>query len=166
MAMKFFYYSVHPLRLMIFYSTPDVRAKGLENRSVLAVLACIIWMAIVSYVIIKGLDIIGTLIHVDGAVMGITAGAWAASYPALWSSLTVARDSYGDIASCNAFGSNVFNNFIGLGLPWLTYSVVNQNAPYSNIPNSGIALAFITLNAVMVAFYIMVAWNGYRLQNW
>ena len=164
--MRISYYLTHPVRLMIFYSTPDVRAPGGEKWAVLSIFVCVIWMAVASYIMIIGLDIIGNLIHVDGAIMGLTAGAWAASYPALWSSLIVAKDGYGDIASCNAFGSNVFNNFLGLGLPWLSYSLVNHNTPYGSIPNAGAVLAFAVLNAIIVAFYIIVAYNNFILHQW
>ena len=87
----------------------------------------------------------------------------AASYPALWSSIVVAREGNADIALCNALGSNVFNNFLGLGLPWLTYSIVYNNNPYSGIQNNGVVLAFIILNVILFAFYLVVAFNSFEL---
>lgn len=164
--LKIGYYLMHPMRLCIFYTIPDVKIIGAEKRASLSILMCVLWMAIQSYVIIKGLDVIGSLLQIGGTIMGLTVGALAASYPALWSSIVVARDGYGDIASCNAFGSNVFNNFLGLGLPWLTYSLVNNNRPYSDIQNNGVVLAFILLNTILVAFYAIVAYNNFVLTYW
>eukprot|EP01035_Chromulina_nebulosa_P019525 gene19525-25422_t len=86
---------------------------------------------------VTGLTDIANLIGINGTVMGLTVGAWAASYPALWSSVVVARHSFGDMASCNALGSNTFNNFIGLGLPWLTYSIVYGGQSYNALQDGG-----------------------------
>ena len=161
-----FYYIVHPLRIMIFYTVPDVKVEGGDYRAILSTIMCVAWMAIQTFVIIRGLDLIGIFITVDGAIIGLTAGAWASSYPALWSSLVVARDGYGDIASCNAFGSNVFNNFLGLGLPWVTYSLLNDSTPFVGMQDTGVVVAFIALNAILVASYGVIAFNDFELHYW
>ena len=157
------YYIIYPIKIIIYYTIPDAKEPGAGNRAIMSIIMSVIWMAIQSYVIIKGLDEIGNLIQVGGTVMGLTIGAIAASYPALWSSIVVAREGNADIALCNALGSNVFNNFLGLGLPWLTYSIVYNNNPYSGIQNNGVVLAFIILNVILFAFYLVVAFNSFEL---
>lgn len=160
------YYTVHPLRLAIYYSTPDVRIKGSEHKAVWSLLVCIFWMAAASYTTTLGLAELGNVMGVNGVVMGLTAGAWASAYPALWSSVVVARDGQGDMVIGNALGSNVFNNYIGLGLPWLTYSLVNGYRPYGGIQDGGIVLAFVILTAVLLIFYVAVAFNNFEMRSW
>ncbi len=98
--------------------------------------------------------------------MGLTVAAWAASYPALWSSIVVAKNGYGDVASCNALGSNVFSNYIGLGLPWITYVAVYGGRPYQALQDDGVVMSILLLVCIMVAYYAMVALNGFTLKSW
>jgi Ca2+/Na+ antiporter len=163
---KFFYYLVHPIRLMIYYSTPDVKIKGAKNRATLCIAMCVFWMAAASYVIMLSLIELCNAIQMEPAVMGLTLSAWAASYPALWSSLVVAKDGQGDIVIGNAFGSNVFSNYIGLGLPWLTFSLLNHNTSYDGVQDGGIVLCIVILTGQLVLFYAMVAFNNFEMNMW
>ena len=163
---KAFYYMVHPIRLMIYYSTPDVKIKGAKDRATLCVTMCVFWMATASYVIMLGLIELCNLIQMEPAVMGLTVSAWAASYPALWSSLVVAKDGQGDIVIGNAFGSNVFSNYIGLGLPWLTFSLLNNSTSYDGVQDGGIVLCIVILTGQLVLFYAMVAFNNFEINMW
>lgn len=162
---KAFYYLVHPIRLMIYYTTPDVKIKGANHRATLCIIMCILWMAAASYVIMLGLINLCNLIQMEPAVMGLTVSAWAASYPALWSSLIVAKDGQGDIVIGNAFGSNVFSNYIGLGLPWLTFSLLNNNTSYDGVQDGGIVLCVVILTGQLVLFYAMVAFNNFEINS-
>jgi Ca2+/Na+ antiporter len=154
------------MRYMIFYSTPDTRLKGNEHKAVRCILICILWMAIQTYLLITSLNEIGDLIHVNGSIMGLTFASIAASYPAFMSSIVLARDGYGDAAITNAMGSNVFNNFIGLGLPWLTYSLSHNNEEYGGMQDGGIVLALVVLTAILILFYILLACSDFVLQYW
>ena len=46
------------------------------------------------------------------------------SVPDALASIFVAKNGQGDMAVSNVLGSNVFNIFLGLGLPWLIYTAV------------------------------------------
>ncbi len=98
--------------------------------------------------------------------MGLTIAAWAANYPAHWSSLVVAKDGYGDVASCNVFGSNVFNNFIGLGLPWLLYSMAYGGNAYVALEDDGVLLSLYFLMLIILVQYVMVACCNFVLKAW
>jgi sodium/potassium/calcium exchanger 4 len=154
------------MRYMIFYSTLDTRVKGNDNKTIRCILTCIIWMGIQTYLLITSLNEMGDLIHVNGSIMGLTFASVAASYPAFMSSIVLAKDGFGDAAITNAMGSNVFNNFIGLGLPWLTYSLVHQNEEYGGMQDGGIVLALVVLTAILILFYILLASSNFVLQYW
>mmetsp|Transcript_15030 Transcript_15030/g.14401 ORF Transcript_15030/g.14401 Transcript_15030/m.14401 type:complete len:102 (-) Transcript_15030:333-638(-) len=96
-------------------------------------------------------------IHVNESVLGLTFASVAASYPAFMSSMVLASYGYGDAAITNAMGSNVFNNFIGLGLPWLTYLLEHQNEECGGMQGGGIVLALVVLTAILTLFYILQA---------
>jgi Ca2+/Na+ antiporter len=164
--LKTWYYFTYPLKYMIYISTPDVRRAGSEHKAILSVTISFLWVAAMTYVLIDGLSRLANMMNISGTVMGLTVGAWAASYPAAWSSIVVARNGYGDIAVCNAIGSNVFSNYIGLGLPWLTYIVVHGGNPYNALRDDGVVLSILLLGVVMVTTYLMIAWAGFTLKHW
>ncbi|RYH31861.1 hypothetical protein EON65_01755 [archaeon] len=162
---KVIYYVTLPLKALIYLTTPDVRKVGRENRAIVSVLICFAWLAVVTYILIEGLGVLAKLLGINGSIMGLTLGTWAASYPALWSSVVVARSGFGDMAVCNALGSNVFNNFIGLGLPWLVYVIV-YNKPYSVLTDDGVVLSLVGLMVLMIATYFLIALTKWTLRPW
>ena len=56
--------------------------------------------------------------------MGTTVLAAGTSIPDALSSIAVAKDGLANMAVANAVGSNVFDIWLGLGLPWLLLFVV------------------------------------------
>lgn len=162
---KFFYYFLLPLKILLYYTIPDVRQPGAENKDLLAIGVSFTWVGAMTYVLIALLTELGNLLHVSGTVMGLTIGAWAASFPAAWSSIVVARNGYGDIAMCNALGSNVFSFFIGLGLPWLSWIIV-YNSSYNALEDDGVVLSILGLLCVLTGFYILIALSNFTLKFW
>ena len=63
--------------------------------------------------------------------MGIVVISAGTSVPDALSSVSVAKNGQGDMAVSNVLGSNVFNIFLGLGLPWLLYSAI-EGKPYTS----------------------------------
>lgn len=165
MPRKVFYYLTLPLKVLIYLTTPDVRKPGSEHKAILSTTIGFIWLAGITYVLIAGLNELANLLSISGAVLGMTVGAWAASYPAAWSTVVVARYGYGDMVVCNALGSNVFSNYLGLGLPWLVYTLAYQK-PYSAIQDQGVVLSQLTLIFVALLVFSMIAWNQWVLQAW
>eukprot|EP01034_Spumella_vulgaris_P021680 gene21680-27721_t len=160
------YFLMFPLKYAIYMTVPDVRRPGSEHRATLSICLCVVWLGLQSYVLIVSLSLMGNWLGIRGRIMGLTVGAWAASYPALWSSIVVARNGYGDVASCNALGSNVFSNYIGLGLPWLVYSIVYKGRPYGPLADDGVVMSILMLAGILVLYYAMVALNGWTLKGW
>lgn len=56
--------------------------------------------------------------------MGLTFLAIGVTLPDIVSSLLVVRKGLGDMAVCNALGSNIFEILVGLGLPWLIKTAI------------------------------------------
>ena len=69
----------------------------------------------------------------------------------------------GNMAVSNALGSNSFNIYIGLGLPWLIYTAVI--GPYHALPADDIVGPVLVLVVTLVAFLVLLACTGFRLRR-
>lgn len=161
-----YYYFTLPMKLSIYLTIPDVRKIGYEQYAILATCIGFIWLGLLTYGLVTILSILAYLLGINASVMGLTIGAWATSYPAVWSSVIVARDGYGDMAICNALGSIVFSNYLGLGLPWIVYMIVYQETAYDKLQNQGVVLSIVILLLLLIASYIMIAMNQFVLKRW
>jgi Ca2+/Na+ antiporter len=165
-AKKVIYYLTLPWRYLMFFTIPDVRKPKYQSMCVLSIWMSIVWLFGYSYLLIVSLNVLSSVLKINGAIMGYTIGAWTASYPALWSSVVLAKHGYGDMASCNALGSNTFTNFIGLGLPWLLYSIVHGGRTYDKVSDGGAVLSLLLLWIVLIAYYALLAFTRWKLYGW
>eukprot|EP01033_Poteriospumella_lacustris_P005984 gene5984-4298_t len=76
---QIWFYLTFPLKVLIFWTTPDVRRLGSEDKAIVSSILSFTWLAATTLVLIKCLNILANLLHISGAVLGITVGAWAAS---------------------------------------------------------------------------------------
>lgn len=60
-------------------------------------------------------------------------------------------------------GSNVFTNFIALGLPWLTAIALSDGQPYSVLEDAGIVVTIMMLNIVLVISYLLLFMTNWKL---
>jgi Ca2+/Na+ antiporter len=78
------------------------------------------------------------------------------------------------MAVSNAFGSNVFNVFMGLGLPWFLYCFfapegyeVNVGShTYHGLEAEGVFVPTVLLLVVLLLFLLLMASSGMRLYTW
>jgi Ca2+/Na+ antiporter len=84
---------------------------------------CFVWLIGWSIVMSECLDVLGNLTGASELTMGLTLGAVGTSFPNVFASIIVAKQGLGNMACSNALGGNVFNVFMGLGLPWFCYSL-------------------------------------------
>jgi Ca2+/Na+ antiporter len=71
----------------------------------------------------------GCVISMPDVIMGLIIMAAGTSVPDTLASVVVAMAGMGDMAVANAVGSNTFNIFLGLGLPWFIWSCIHGE-PY------------------------------------
>ena len=81
----------------------------------------------------------------------------------LFASTSVAKKGLGNMAVSNALGSNSFNIYIGLGLPWLIYTAVI--GPYHSLPADDIVGPVLVLVVTLLAFLVLLACTGFRLRR-
>ena len=120
------YLLVLPLVACLTFTVPDVRRPGLGKWCYVSFILSIVWIGIFSFLMVDWVEILGNTIGVPSVVMGYTILAAGTSVPDLLSSVIVARMGEGDMAVSSSIGSNIFDILVGLPLPWLCFSLVNQ----------------------------------------
>ncbi|KAH8270721.1 hypothetical protein KR044_012600, partial [Drosophila immigrans] len=103
----------YPAVVLLAITTPSARSIF-----PLSMLLAVLWISIISYFITWFLTIVGYNIGIPDSIMGLIVLAIGTSVPEIVSSYIVCKKGYGSMAMCNAIGSNTFDIFICLGLPW------------------------------------------------
>ena len=117
-----------PIQVLFFLTMPDCRKKGWENWYPVTFVVSILWMAVISYVLVWTVSIIGETFDIPECIMGLTLLAAGSSVPDAIASLVVAKHGMGDMALANCVGSNIFD-VLCLGFPWfLATTVVHPNS--------------------------------------
>ena len=86
--------------------------------------------------------------------------------------MIVARQGMGNMAVGNAFGSNVFNVFMGLGLPWFLYcffgdsDVHHDSHTYHGLDKDGVVFPTLVLLALLVMFIILLMCTNMKLYKY
>ena len=132
---------------------------------------CFFWLIAMSFVMTVSVEALAEKIGISDAVAGLTISAAGTSFPNLFASMIVARQGLGNMAVSNAFGSNVFNVFMGLGLPWFFYcffppdgyEVNTSTHTYHGLAADGVFIPTLLLLAVLVIFVLLLAVSGMRL---
>jgi len=112
-----------PIHIMYFATMPDCRKKKWETWYPVTFALSILWMALISYVLVWTVSIIGETLSISECIMGLTLLAAGSSVPDVISSLVVAKHGMGDMALANCVGSNIFD-ILCLGFPWFLATTV------------------------------------------
>ncbi len=87
----------------------------------------IFYIVLLSWSLVELAVGLATTLQIPQVIIALTILAGGTSVPDLLSSLAVARKNKGDMAVSNAIASNTFDIMIGIGLPWLAYTLITQN---------------------------------------
>jgi len=74
------------------------------------------WIDFIADHVVSLLDFIGIILHIPGAVMGLTVLAWGNSIGDLSANMAMARKGLANMAMTACFAGPVFNILVGLGL--------------------------------------------------
>jgi K+-dependent Na+/Ca+ exchanger-like protein len=147
-------------KYLIYYSIPDVRiphGPDGEKKYPQAIAMCFVWLVGWSLVMAECLDVLGTLAGISELVMGMTISAVGTSFPNVFASIIVAKQGLGNMACSNALGGNVFNIFMGLGLPWFCFTLLGSDFTLDSSSYLYFGMAYGgTGNAVLFPIIILV----------
>ncbi len=95
----------------------------------------------------------------------MTLSAAGTSLPAYIASRIAAERGFGNQAVANVFGSNTFNIFVGLGLPWVIYCLANDGS-YTELENEHILESILTMAGALLLFVALMLQTGYVVLKW
>ena len=115
---------------------------------------------------VMALEMLARFFGISSSLMGLTFSAVVTSVPNITSSITASQKGMGPIAISNAFGCSLFSIFVGLGLPWFIYILLNDGQPYNNIKDEGIVLTIALLIITLVIFLLLMWVHDFTLKRW
>lgn len=153
-----------PWYLALRATCPDVSDDARAHLYLVAFFSSVVWISVISYGMVESASALGCALKVPEVVMGTLVLAAGTSVPDALSSVAVARAGQGDMAVANAVGSNVFDVWLGLGLPWL---LVLPGRGGSEAVGAGGALwpSVVLLAAVLAGYYGTLLANGFTLRK-
>jgi K+-dependent Na+/Ca+ exchanger-like protein len=120
-------------------------------------------IALCTYIMVDAVNRTGCNLNIQPLIMGLIFLAAGTSVPDALGSIAVAKQGEGDMAVANAFGSNVFDILLGLGVPWfLSTACMQQRVVF---PGAGGQLLewIVILTVILVLFIAALAFNRMRL---
>jgi len=122
---------------------------------------CVLWMAILAYVLVWMATVIGNFLGITSQIMGMTILAMGTSIPDALSSLANARKGLGDLAISSSIGGSVFDILVGLPIPWLLYTTLVCTGKEVVIQTEALPIMIISL--LLLVTCVALAINIY---NW
>ncbi len=110
-----------PLDILLEKMFPPTRFYFASFIISILIIAALCWILVESSVGVS------RIVHIPEVVIALTVLAVGTSVPDMISSVIVAKQGRGGMAVSNAVGSNIFDIFIGLGLPWFVYILVTDS---------------------------------------
>jgi len=158
-ANKIFCVIKMPLTIPMAVTIPPVKKPGWRRFYPLTFMVSIIWMSIFAYCMVWWASIVGEVTGLTQSTLGITFIAAGCSLPDLVIACIVARAGQGDVAVSSSFGSNLFDITVGLPLPWLLFTMINQ---VSSVRVSSIGIAWDCVTILLMLFMVIASIAGFK----
>jgi K+-dependent Na+/Ca+ exchanger-like protein len=110
-----------PLMVAMRFTIPDVRREGMEQFYVASFALSITWIAVFTYFMVEGIQVMSRVADVPVTILALTIVAAGTSVPDMLTSIIVARKGRGDMAVSSSIGSNIFDVTVGMPVPWMVY---------------------------------------------
>jgi len=123
----------------------------------------IVWIGVLCHFMVEWATAIGCIAGISPVVMGVTVLSVGTSVPDAIGSMIVAKNGQADMAIANAIGSNVFDVLLGLGFPWLLYTLIKkEDFP---VDASGLMTAIIILLSTVGLFVGALFINKWQMNK-
>lgn len=166
MCQRALFFSTFPMLLCFWLTIPDVRRSKWDGRwYIVTMFTAVVWLAILAEGMMQAAEVVGCILLIDPDLMGLTATAVGTSLPNLFASVLVARQGLGNMAVSNAFGSNTFNIFIALGVPWVfgCLKAGSEEGYVYPVPAGHIFGTCMILVGVLTLFLLALGMTGMKL---
>jgi K+-dependent Na+/Ca+ exchanger-like protein len=121
-------------------------------------------IALCTYIMVDAVNRIGCNLGISPLFMGLVFLSAGTSVPDALGSIAVAKQGEGDMAVANAFGSNVFDILLGLGVPWLLKAGMGVEVSFKGAA-SNLAEWMLILAAILVLFIGALIANKWKLNK-
>jgi len=153
-----------PWYAMFSLTIPDCSKDRWRRWYFVSFLLSIGWIGAISYFMVEWAARIGCILGIPPVVMGNTVLAAGTSIPDALSSIVVAKQGMGDMAVANAIGSNVFDIWLGLGLPWFIVALWKSRPIPLSDPDELVWNVLILLGA-LIAYVAVIRADHWRLRR-
>lgn len=121
----------------------------------------ILMIAFLCWILVESAIGISHILDIPEVVIALTVLAVGTSVPDMVSSVIVAKQGRAGMAVSNAIGSNIFDIFIGLGVPWFIMSIVTKDAIFFNIEGLDVSVGLLFGSVLLILFFLI--WKKWRL---
>ena len=150
-----------PWNALMYVTIPKCESEAMEKFFLLTCLMSIAWIVAITYFMVDWAARLGAVLGVPQILMGLVVLAAGTSIPDALSSIVVAQQGMGDMAVANAIGSNIFDIWLGLGLPWLC--VLPFEDGKVNVSTDSLLLNIGIMFAVLLVYASAIMLGNWRL---
>jgi len=152
-----------PYYLLYTASMPPALKRAIPNYFFMwQFVMSVVWIAGLTYVMLIVSTKVGCILKIPTVVMGYVIISAGTTVPDCLSSIIVSRAGQGNMAVCNAIGSNIFNIFIGLGLPWFLYTLA-YSKPYKSVALEGLQ---VLISILILVLYLLILLLVLIISKW
>mmetsp|Transcript_32101 Transcript_32101/g.73908 ORF Transcript_32101/g.73908 Transcript_32101/m.73908 type:complete len:619 (+) Transcript_32101:30-1886(+) len=150
-----------PVIAPIYFLTPQPS----ERWFLVCFIFSLVWIALLSFLLVWWVEILGQALHIDPILMSFTLLAAGTSIPDAASSVAVAKQGEGDMAVSSSVGSNIFDILVGLPIPWIIKIALNDVSYQVTIKSPFLAFDVILLLFMVVAVILSIHCLGWKLNR-
>merc|ERR1712063_59871 len=148
-----------PYEFVFSYTIPPTRGRY-KYQFIGSFTMSLVWLAVFTALMVKWTEEIGCILGIEDAIMGVTFLALGTSMPDCLTSIFIARTGRGNMAVCNALGSNIFDILLALSLPWVI-SILLTGQPVS-VHSESLDEDVIVLTLTVLVFFVTLTINRWH----
>lgn len=126
---------------------------------------CVLWVYLLAGELITLLSLLGLLLALPPAFLGLTVLAWGNSVGDFFTNIAVAREGYGAMALAGCYAGPVFNILVGYGTSLLYAASMAYPAPYEVRLDASSKLTLLFLLLALSSTLAIVVLNGYQINR-
>lgn len=161
--------SIIPSLLIYFYTNhsypPLNNIYFLLIWTILSFIMCIIWIYLLAKELITCLSVIGNILLISPAFLGLTILAWCNSIGDLFTNISVAMHGLGDMAIAGCYGGPVFDILIGLGTALIYTTIQTYPDIYYIQLDLSCYLSILFIYLSLLSTLIIVSINNYKIDK-
>ena len=121
----------------------------------------ILLIAFLCWILVESAIGISRILEIPEIVIALTVLAVGTSVPDMVSSVIVAKQGRAGMAVSNAIGSNIFDIFIGLGLPWFIKTIISGKSIVFNVQGLNVSVGLLFTSVLFILASLI--WRKWKL---